>query len=310
MKRFFSCLCFILSATAWSYPVNYQNCASPFSVKDKPSKMVTMDINTTEMALSMGLSSAMFAASGFGGAAQLLPHLRDAFGDIPIISGNYPRPNTILNLKPDFVMGGWYFGFFPQTRMTPEYYRLQGIDTYVIKESCIRVGDDREVTIESALFKDLWTLGEIFDRRAVAEALIKDFKYRLAQIPPPNGEPKTIFVYDSGVDAAFTVGKFTVLNDAIRRAGGVNAFQDQDFNWGQVTWLDVASRNPDLILIVDYGGNDHALKKSYIQSLSNLSHTKAVMNDGFLTIPYAAAISGIRSIQVAETLSEQLNALP
>ncbi|MFX8262546.1 ABC transporter substrate-binding protein, partial [Acinetobacter baumannii] len=61
-----------------------------------------------------------------------------------------------------------------------------------------------------------------------------------------------VFVYDSGEDKAFTAAN-TYLTSLIDLVGGKNIFDDIDKGWAEVSWEEVVNRDPDVIVIVDYG---------------------------------------------------------
>ena len=67
--------------------------------------------------------------------------------------------------------------------------------------------------------------------------------------------PVTVFAYDSGEDAPFTACQ-GMPGDIIKRAGGISIFDDIEAGWATPSWEEVVERDPDVILILDYTGDD------------------------------------------------------
>ncbi len=62
-----------------------------------------------------------------------------------------------------------------------------------------------------------------------------------------------VFVYDSGEEAPFTAGAYAMPTALIEAAGGVNIMDDLEKSWAEVSWEPVVDRNPEVVVIVNYG---------------------------------------------------------
>ena len=67
------------------------------------------------------------------------------------------------------------------------------------------------------------------------------------------GDPPRVFVYDSGESAPFTAARYAMPTALIEAAGGLNIMDDFEKNWATVTWEEVVERNPEVVVIVNYG---------------------------------------------------------
>ena len=175
----------------------------------------------------------------------------------------------------------------------------KGIGSYALRETCIHRGDQAPVTIKTALYKDLRNLGSLFQKEKKAEALIEQMKETLTQVQRGvkelQDENLRVFVFDSGPFNPFTIGGLTVFNDVLFLTGGQNIFHKERSSWFQTTWENVSLQNPDIIIVVDYGDVDGALKLKQLKDNPLIKKTKAFRYNRFILVPYAAALSGIRS---------------
>ena len=73
-------------------------------------------------------------------------------------------------------------------------------------------------------------------------------------------------------------------------------------SWGTVTWETVIDRNPDVIVIVNYGNVTAEQKREYMMSNPAFANIDAVKNDRFVTLEYVEATPGPRNINAVKTL--------
>ncbi len=137
------------------------------------------------------------------------------------------------------------------------------------------------------LLTDIAMFGEVLGlpenaRRVTAdiEGRVRAVKQRLAGTAPVD-----VFVYDSGEQAAFTLGGNGVGHDAQRRAGARNVFGDVPDVFADVGWEDVAARAPQAIVLVDYLAAPIQNKLEYLTGHPLVAGTPAVRDQRFSTIP-------------------------
>ena len=92
-------------------------------------------------------------------------------------------------------------------------------------------------------------------------------------------------------------------NALIEAAGGRNIMDDFDKSWGTVGWEAVVDRNPEVIVIVNYGDVTAAEKRAFIMENPAFADLDAVKNDRFVVLEYVAATPGPRNITAIKTLA-------
>jgi iron complex transport system substrate-binding protein len=156
------------------------------------------------------------------------------------------------------------------------------------------------------MYNDLRNLGAIFGVQDRAEALIAGYQADLdgflGTLPPLPQAPR-VFVYDSGDDTAFTAGRYAMPNAMIEVAGGVNIMNDYEKSWGTVGWEAVVARNPEIIIIVNYGEVTAVQKREFMMSNPAFAELAAVKNDRFVVLEYVEATPGPRNINAVKTLA-------
>lgn len=189
--------------------------------------------------------------------------------------------------------------------VTPETLEPFGIQVYELTESCIHIMDKDTANIED-MYNDLLNLGRIFAVEDRAEALVEGYRAELDAFTAElnTGEPPRVFVYDSGEDTPFTAGRYAMPTALIEAAGGTNIMDDFEKSWATVTWEEVVERNPEIIVIVNYGEVTADQKRDFMMSNPAFSNIDAVVNDRFVTLEYVEATPGPRNIEAIKTLAQ------
>ena len=139
-----------------------------------------------------------------------------------------------------------------------------------------------------------------------ANALVASYKDELSSftsnLTPLENAPR-VFIYDSGEETPFTAGRYAMPNALIEAAGGVNIMNDFEKSWATVGWEAVIERNPQVIVIVNYGTVTAEEKRAFMMSNPAFSDIDAVKNDRFVTLEYVEATPGPRNIKAVKTLA-------
>ena len=155
------------------------------------------------------------------------------------------------------------------------------------------------------MYVDLSNLGTIFGVQERATDLIDGYKAELDSFTGnlTTGDPLRVFVYDSDEDAPFTAGLYAMPTALIEAAGGMNVMETFEKSWGTVTWEEVVERNPEVIVIVNYGEVTAEQKRDFMMSNPAFAELDAVKNDRFVTLEYVEATPGPRNIRAIKTLA-------
>ncbi|MEF3112352.1 ABC transporter substrate-binding protein [Streptomyces chrestomyceticus] len=298
------------------YPVTITNCGTKTTYAKAPRRVVTNDVGIADIMFALGLEDHM--------AGYVMPEYRgkldavawkDAYGKVPWLSKKAITKEIALDAKADLVFAGWNYGFGEDSDVTPASLKKLGIGSYVLTESCRNGSDGGQGSARGvmppldALYTDLKTLGKIFDVEDRADALIATYRKQIADAQakvPKDGARPTVFLYDGGQDKPMTSGRFAGPHDIITKAGGDHVMKDLDDSWTTVGWESVVERDPDVIVINDYGTPTAAQKKAFLKSYGPLKNVSAIKNDRIFVLDYADLVESPRNPAAVAALSGYL----
>jgi ABC-type Fe3+-hydroxamate transport system substrate-binding protein len=139
------------------------------------------------------------------------------------------------------------------------------------------------------------------DRTAQSDAWMKQLaeSARTQERRSERLRPK-VFVFDCCAPP-FTAGRRAVLTDLLAHAGADNVFADVDDDWFHASWEAAVAREPDLVLIDDYGDSESlAKKRAALGEITPLSQLPV------LVLPLRDSLGTIRSAEVIERLASAI----
>jgi iron complex transport system substrate-binding protein len=299
-----SLVALLLSATtAAAFPVTVQSCEREVTFDAAPTRAISNDVNLTEMMLVLGLRDRMVGYTGISGWKTLDEEMRAGVAEMPELSAKYPTKEVLAGAEADFFFAGWNYGMKVGGEVTPETLEPLGIKTYELTESCIHIGTKAKASMDD-MYNDILNLGRIFGVEAKAEDLVTGWKARLAEATSrvDRAAPLRVFVYDSGEEAPFTAGAYAMPTAMIEAAGGVNIMNDLEKSWSEIGWEPVVDRNPQVVVIVNYGDVTAEQKIAFLKANSAFANIDAVKNDRFVVLDYVEATPGPRNIKAVEKL--------
>lgn len=291
-------------AEATHYPLTVQSCNREVTFKQAPKHAVSHDINMTQMMFALGLKPNMAGYSGVTGWKSVTPQMQTILDGLPELAAKYPSVETLLNANVDFFFAGWDYGMRVGGDLTPQTLQPLGINVYELTESCAFVMKRPPASLEDT-YNDLRNLGKIFDVQNRANALIAQMQAQVAEVRKdlPADKPR-VFLYDSGEDRAMTSGRLGMPQALIDAAGGRNILDDVEASWTRVNWENVVERNPQVIVIVDYGEVTAEQKEQFLLNNKALQSVDAIKHQRFIVIPYVQATPGIDNVLAVETLAK------
>lgn len=294
-----------VSTAAVAAETTVQSCNRTVTFDSPPERAISNDVNLTEMMLVLGLADRMVGYTGISGWKTLDEETRAGVEQLPELSAKYPSKEVIIGADADFFFAGWNYGMKVGGDVTPETLEPLGVQVYELTESCTHIMDKGKASIED-MYTDLSNLGKIFGVEEKAATLIDGYKADLAGFAEglDNREPVRAFVFDSGEDKPFTAGLYAMPTALIEAAGGTNVMTTFEKSWGTVTWEEVVERNPEVIIIVNYGNVTAAQKREFMMSNPAFADIDAIKNDRFVTLEYVEATPGPRNIKAIKTLAE------
>lgn len=280
-----------------------QSCNRTVTFDSVPQKAISNDVNLTEMMLVLGLSDRMVGYTGISGWKTLDEEMRKGVKELPELSSKYPSKEVLIGADADFFFAGWNYGMKVGGPVTPETLKPFGIKVYELTESCTHIMNKNKASIDD-MYNDLLNLGRIFKIEDKANAIVKSYRNELASLTKniQSKDPLKVFVYDSGKDTPFTAGLYAMPTALIEAAGGKNVMDNFEKSWGTVTWEEVIDRNPEVIVIVNYGNVTAEQKREFMMTNPAFTEIDAVKNDRFVTLEYVEATPGPRNIKAVQKL--------
>ena len=288
-----------------SSKVSVNSCNRTVSFDSPPQRAISNDVNLTEMMLVLGLSDKMVGYTGISGWKTLDEEMRLGVKQLPELSPKYPTKEVLVGADADFFFAGWNYGMKVGGEVTPETLKPFGINVYELTESCIHIMSKKKASMDD-MYNDLLNLGLIFQIENRAKKIVDAYRTDLNNFTQKL-EPiaaKKVFVYDSGEDTPFTAGRYAMPTALIEAAGGINIMDDFQKSWGTVTWEEVIDRNPEVVVIVNYGKVTAEQKRKFMMSNPAFANIDAVKNDRFVTLEYVEATPGPRNIKAIKKLAK------
>ncbi|MCX2971860.1 MULTISPECIES: ABC transporter substrate-binding protein [Streptomyces] len=294
------------------YPVTVTNCGEERTFEAAPERVVTNDVGITEIMFALGLTDHM---AGYVMRADHGEHAdtpwADGYGKTEWLGKESITKEIAVDARADLVFAGWNYGFNEAEGLTPATLEKLGIDSYLLTESC-RNGEGKARGVMSpldALYTDLRNLGRIFDVEDRAEELVADFQARVAAVKdeaPAGADRPRVFLYDDGRDKPLTSGRFAGPHDIITKAGGDHVMADLEDSWVTVGWETVVERDPEVIVINDYGDVSAEQKEEFLKSFAPLRNVSAIRNDRIVVLEYADLVESPRNPSAVERLGDYL----
>lgn len=292
-------------AFASDFPVTVKSCNRDVTFDAAPRRAISNDVNLTEMMLALGLTGQMAGYTGISEWKTLNEELRAGVAELPELSPDYPTKEVLLGADADFYFAGWNYGMKVGGEVTPDTLAPFGIAVYELTESCIHIMEKPRASIDD-LYVDLLNLGKIFGVAERAEALVSGYQSELAAFTATlqrNDAPPKVFIYDSGEEKPFTAGRYAIPTALIEAAGGTNIMDDVASSWVEIGWEPVIERNPDIIVIINYGEVTAEQKAEFMRQNPAFKDIPAVKHNRFVTLQYVEATPGPRNIAAIKHLA-------
>ena len=295
-----------LSAGVLLAEATVKSCNRTVTFENPPERAVSNDVNLTEMMLVLGLADQMVGYTGISGWKTLDAEMRLGVKELPELSAKYPTKEVLVGADADFFFAGWNYGMKVGGEVTPETLKPFGIKVYELTESCSHIMDKQKASLKD-MYNDILNLGKIFEVEDRAKALVANYKSELESFKANlknTDERLRVFVYDSGEDAPFTAGRYAMPTALVEVGGGQNIMDDFYKSWGTVTWEEVVDRDPQVVVIVNYGDVTAEQKREYMMSNPAFKNISAIKNNRFVTLEYVEATPGPRNIKAVKKLAD------
>jgi iron complex transport system substrate-binding protein len=270
-----------------------------------PQKIFTLDPQSAEFLIALGLGDRI--------VGNWMPYDDAELKDVPQYAeqlkkiknfgkrGVWPPPiETIASTKPDIVVTTYRLNipkYLDATRLEKD----TGIKAFSFTTYCTG-GTLRDF---KPLFADITSLGKIFDVTPKADALIATMQGQLDEAAKLTaGKPRVKVWEYAGEETPYPVGGTGIPNAIMTLAGADNVFEDVPKVYGEVSWEQVAKRNPSVLWLQTSAGpgfveTEDGLKKA-TEKNPGIAAVDGVAKKRYVIVPYTTA--GTLSVHNAEAV--------
>lgn len=261
-----------------------------------PERVLSTNPNTGEELMALGLGDRIIGTC-YNNAEVAEPY-RKEYEALPVIADEYPSLEVVLNLKPDFIYGR-SSAFSDKDTAIATHDKLSELGIMSLSSiEGYKLGADVE-----DVYQDFYNLGRIFQVEDKADEVVDGLKAKIADIEDKVKDKNQVKVFNFDCDmdgGAYTPGN-NFTSKLIRRAGGVNVFEDLPETWNTVSWEEVVAQNPDVIVINDYGDTTAQEKIDSLNGNAALSGVTAVKNRNYVVVTLPEVFASSR---VADTIEK------
>ncbi|GHH65547.1 ABC transporter substrate-binding protein [Promicromonospora soli] len=238
------------------YPLTLENCGQEVTIESAPARVVSLDQNSTEILLSLGLEDRVVGTASW--TDPVLDSLAKANEDVPRLADDAPTYEVLLGADPDFVTAS--FGRHYNEGGVVERERLEetGIGSYLSPTDCdngqsINGGGTRTAPLTTdALYQEIRELAEIFDVADRGARLVADLQERAAAATEGvDFEGRTVMFWFADTKTPYVAGGLGSASLLATTTGMENVFKSEADDWPAVGWESVVEADPDILVLGD-----------------------------------------------------------
>ncbi|MFE0274385.1 ABC transporter substrate-binding protein [Streptomyces sp. NPDC058992] len=302
------------SATA--YPFTLRNCGTDVTYKAAPKKVVTLNQTAAEILIHLGVGDRIV---GSGYEVEKTPDaIAEQYERIPVLSapGAEIKHEKLLEAQPDFVYGSFASMFTKEQSGERKQFHDLGVPTYLTEFDCTYHESVANADF-TMLFEEYRRLGKIMGVPEAGEKLAAEQQAvvdkAVGAVEKRDKPLKVMWFYSTYEGTPWAAGPGGLPQHISQLVGVENIFADAKTKWAEVSWDEVAARNPDVIILADLTRgepNDTAEEKIDLLKKDPLtSRLAAVKGDRFVTIPGSHMDPGYGSASAVPALVDGLNKL-
>ncbi|MEU9861974.1 ABC transporter substrate-binding protein [Streptomyces sp. NPDC047971] len=298
--------------------VSVTSCGRQLSFAAPPQRAVALDQTSTETLLELGLQDRMAGTANL--KTKIPARYQAAYAEVPVIAPKIATGEQLRSATPDFVVAGSADLYTGDRAGTREELGSLKVPTFVSAVDCPKQNPAGKTPFE-LLFSDYENLGKVFGAEERARALAADQRAAVAtaganasKVPQGADRPTVVYLYSVFNGMPYVAGKTGLPSEMSRIIGAKNAFDDVDEDWPEVSWEEVAERDPDFIVIGDLSergrpGDSAAEKRAAMTRHPVISRLAAVRDDKILTVPGIELDPSVRSVHTLGLLAQGMKDL-
>ncbi|MEO5535960.1 MAG: putative F420-0 ABC transporter substrate-binding protein [Pseudolysinimonas sp.] len=286
-----------------SGPVTVENCGVAVTFATPPQRVITIKSTSTEMMLALGVGDRIVGTAYQDGPVP--DEWASGAAAIPVLADKMPSEEVVLNAEPDLVYSGWESAFAPDAAGNRAELQSLGVATYVQPAACQSADQPAKLSFDE-IFREIAEAAKIFD--VDPTALLEQQKTKLDAIHPASGNLTALW-WSSGKDTPYVGAGIGAPELLLETAGLTNIAGDINMTWSPLGWESILAADPDVIVLVDASWNTAGHKIEYLTSNPATANLTAVKNSRYIVIPFAASEAGVRSVDAAASIADQLKTL-
>lgn len=286
-------------------PVAITNCEREATYTAPPQRIISMNDHVTETLIQMGAGDRI-VGMGYGEQDEVLPEVAEQFDAIPSLAEEYPTWEQITDLEPDLVVAGMRSAFDDKEGRSRDALEAAGINTFLFSEYC---GDGFPDL--SLLENDYSQLGQILAVEQGAQDLTDRITGEMedvrATLDAAGVTSVPTFFYDGGEAEPRTIGGVGIGQLISEYAGADNIFSEGDKPYPSTTWEIVGERQPEAIVVLDYGFTSVEDKIAYLRTQPVMATTPAIRENRIVVVPLSDFFESSRMTTSTETIARELH---
>ncbi len=302
-----------------TYPLTIDNCGESVTVDAPPQRVVSLDQNSTEILLSLGLEDRLVGTASWTDPVR--DNLADANSAVPRLADNAPTYEVVLGTDPDFVTASFGRHFKQGGVAERARFAETGTGSYLSPTDCdnglsVNGGNKRTSPLTmDELYQEITELAAIFDVNDRGAEFVDELQARMeaatSGLKDPDASMAFWFADTKSPYVAGGLGSASLLATTV---GASNVFSDTVDDWPAVGWETLVDRDPDVLVLGDlarnrFPGDLLADKIAFLESDPVTSTMTAVRNKSYIALHGAEMNPSIRAVDGVEKLADGLREL-
>ena len=287
------------------------NCGLDVAFDAPPERIVGLNSGSVEVLLALGVEDRIVGAVGREESIQ--PQLRDAFEQLPLLDSgteDYPSSEVILELEPELIYSVYPSAFRDTGIASREELADLDVATYLAPGRCPDRDPDEPLDVEE-IWAEIEEVGALVGADDAAASLVDEQRAAIDTVRDelPDLGDLEVFWWDVGTDEPLAGACCGAPGMILDELGLTNVFEDLDDHWASVSWEQVVERDPDVIVMVDFGEDDIAEKRAFIADDPTLRELRAFQQDAVVVLPFSQTTPGLQNVTAIERLADELAGL-
>ncbi|MGY5128297.1 ABC transporter substrate-binding protein [Streptomyces nigrescens] len=286
--------------------VKVPSCGQQLSIAQPPERVVTLDQSSTETLLALGLQDRMVGTANL--KTKIAPQYRAAYDKVPVLNPKILTGEQLRAASPDFVVSSFTDLYTKDRAGTRKELRELGLPSFVSAVDCPEANDPGLTPFER-LFQDYENLGRIFHAKDRAAALVSEQRKVTGRAAKTRedlvGRPSVVWVYSVFNGVPYVGGRGGMPSAMSSAIGARNAFDDVKEEWPEVSWEEIAKRDPDVIVIGDLSergtpGDSAGEKRAMMREHPVVSRLAAVRKNRIIQVPGIEMDPSVRTVHALQ----------